>query len=195
MSLKILAIRHAATNWNQQKRFQGRRDIPLNDAGRTSLQGKTIPVDYQQARWYSSPLLRARQTAELLSAPEFQQEVSLIEMDWGDWEGQRLADLRAELGTEMEAAEALGLDLQPPGGESPRHVRQRVLNWLQSLTPEGKIGIVCHKGVLRALLSEALQWDMREDCPIKIRWDQALLFSYHPDSGLQLTEYNLPLDT
>ena len=54
------------------------------------------------------------QQIDLLAQPP-----ALIEMDWGQWEGHRLADLRRRHGSRMSEMEALGLDLLPPGGESP----------------------------------------------------------------------------
>ncbi len=193
MSLQILAIRHAATAWNREKRLQGRRDIPLSPEGLASLADATVPAAFTTADWYCSPLLRARQTADAIGVSDYQVEAQLVEMDWGRWEGQRLPQLRAQLGPAMAAEEARGLDLQPPAGETPRQVQQRLLRWLNTQPDTGRIGIICHKGVLRAMLSLALEWDMIAACPIKVCWQQALLFNWHPRQGLTLVDYNLPL--
>ena len=199
MSLKLFAIRHAATSWNEEKRLQGRKDISLSPEGLQSLEDKGIPVLFQQYHWYCSPLQRACQTADNLGIQHYQVEPTLIEMDWGTWEGQRLPELRAKLGDEMRKAEAMGLDLQAPEGESPRQVQQRLLDWLETLQrdeyqQEGHIGIVCHKGVLRALLSSALEWEMVDSCPVKINWSKGLLFSWDKNRGLKLIDYNIPLE-
>ena len=193
MSIQIFAIRHAATAWNQEKRLQGRQDIPLSPVGIESLAEKSIPAPYRSWHWYCSPLLRAVQTASALGVESYQPEPQLIEMDWGDWEGQRLPELRATLGEAMQLAEAKGLDLQPPNGESPRLVQQRLLDWLRQLPDGEDVGIVCHKGVLRALLSSALEWGMLDDCPIKVDWSMALLFRWEASDGLTLVDYNIPL--
>ncbi|OMH39742.1 histidine phosphatase family protein [Motiliproteus sp. MSK22-1] len=194
MSLKLFAIRHAATSWNKEKRLQGRQDVGLSPEGLQSLKDKNIPSLFQQYHWYCSPLKRARQTAENLGIQHYQIEPALIEMDWGTWEGQRLPDLRAQLGDKMRTAEAMGLDLQAPEGESPRQVQQRLLAWLETLQEKEHAGIVCHKGVLRALLSSALDWEMVNDCPVKINWSQGLLFSWNSNQGLKLVDYNISLE-
>jgi len=191
--LELLAIRHAATDWNAQKRFQGHRDIALNEAGRQSLVNKQPPLGFGSAIWYVSPLLRARETARLLGIERYRCTRALIEMDWGDWEGERLPELRRRLGSAMQQQESLGLDLHPPGGESPRQVRARILGWLdETAFTSDRIGLLTHKGVIRAMLSAALDWDMRSACPIKLQWDKALLFDWR-DGKLQLLDYNIPL--
>ncbi len=193
MSLTIFALRHGATAWNQQKRLQGRRDIPLSEEGIQALKNLTIPTCFVDLQWYISPLLRARQSAELLHISTYQTEPALLEMNWGEWEGERLPELRNRLGQQMLHQESRGLDLQPPGGESPRQVRDRVLAWLSQLPQQQDIGIVCHKGVLRSLLSEALDWDMKSDCSVKVDWHKGLLFQWRGSNALTLLEYNIDL--
>lgn len=178
--LELICLRHWPTRWNDEKRLQGRRDLPLSPASRDDLQRLAVPPDLARLHWYSSPLQRARETAAALhldvtSAP------ALIEMDWGDWEGRTVRELREADPAGMAAREALGLDLQPPGGESPREVLQRVTAWTEAMRLEGdqRLGAVCHKGVIRALLAAACDWDMRAKAPVKLdyrclqrfRWD------------------------
>ncbi|WP_207062760.1 histidine phosphatase family protein [Motiliproteus sp. SC1-56] len=188
--LDLLLLRHAATEWNREKRLQGRRDIPLSPQGRESLAGRAIPEPFNTWRWFTSPLQRARQTAALLGIEAPRLAPALGEMDWGEWEGERLPELRQRLGAAMARAEARGLDLQPPGGESPRAVQARVLAWLEKQS--GQLGAVTHKGVIRALLSVALQWDMRRDCPVKPDWQQGIWLQRR-GGNWRLRDYNIPL--
>ena len=193
--IELTLLRHAATEWNADKRLQGRTDIPLSAAGRADLKGLRIAPAWRNYHWYSSPLLRCCQTAELLGIDNPDLSDAWIEMSWGDWEGQRIDDLRQQQPELMQQLESQGLDLTPPNGESPRQVRLRVLQWLaqQDTSADRRIGVVCHKGVIRALLSEALDWDMKTQCPVKIDWKAALHFNWDQNTGLQLTGYNTPL--
>ncbi len=193
--IELLLLRHAATSWNADKRLQGRRDIALSQAGRDSLLGRSIPTTLLPRRWYCSPLQRCRQTATLLGIEPIEACSAWIEMDWGQWEGQRISQLRLDNPELLARQEARGLDMTPTDGESPRQVRQRLMQWLseQDNGTEQKFGIVCHKGVIRALLSQALDWDMTDKCPVKIDWQQALLFEWTPTENLKLKRYNLPL--
>lgn len=182
--MKILLIRHGRTAWNKQERMQGRADIPLSPAGRAQVLGWRLPEEWIEARWLSSPLCRATETAALLTSRPVDVEPRLIEMDWGAWEGSTLAELRAEAPEAMAANEALGLDFRPPGGESPCEVRARLESLLADLT--GHMVCVTHKGVIRAALSLATGWDMRSKPPTRLGDDVALVLKRHEDGRLVL---------
>ncbi|HEU4438315.1 MAG TPA: histidine phosphatase family protein, partial [Methylomirabilota bacterium] len=68
--MRVLLIRHAETDWNRARRFQGRRDVPLSAAGREQAESaaRLLAATPLAAVW-SSPLARARETASLIAAP------------------------------------------------------------------------------------------------------------------------------
>ena len=176
---EIVFIRHGRTLWNVEKRIQGRRDIALTAQAADDLAGRRLPVEFRRFDWVSSPLGRAVHTARLLGAAAPALERRLCEMDWGDWEGRKLSELRTRFGDEMTANEARGLDFRPPGGESPRDVRTRLEHWLRDRSGnETGVVAVAHKGVIRAALSLATGWDMRDKPPHKLQWDAAHLFAW-----------------
>ncbi len=182
-----LLIRHGATEWNASGRLQGRADIGLSAAGRAEAGGWRLPAAFAEARWLTSPLRRARQTAALLTDRPVALEPRLVEMDWGAWEGLRGADLRAGAPVEFAAREALGLDFRPPGGESPREVADRVRALVIELATDPRpVVAVCHKGVIRAALALATGWDMRTRPPLRLARDQALALRAHADGRLEL---------
>ena len=81
----IYLIRHGETDYNTQKRYQGQRDIPLSAKGRAELHR----ADFTPALVYVSPLIRARQTAEILFPGVEQIPVEgLREMNFGSYEGR-----------------------------------------------------------------------------------------------------------
>jgi probable phosphoglycerate mutase len=191
--IKLALLRHGATDWNAAKRLQGRTDIPLSAAGRAALADRRPPPSLDQAVWYASPLGRAVETARLLGR-EPVVDPALIEMDWGAWEGRTVAALRAELGPAMTANEARGLDLQPPGGETPRLVRDRLRPWLAARAAAGRdVAAVTHKGVIRALLTLAYGWDLTGKPPVKLDWSAVHVFRLDDDGGLRPIAVNLPL--
>jgi broad specificity phosphatase PhoE len=185
---ELLLIRHAPTGWNVSGRIQGRRDPALSPAGRAALAGCRVPAPWAAGEWCSSPLARARETACLLGASRVHDEPALIEMDWGEWEGETLAALRARLGATMRANESRGLDFRPAGGESPREVRDRLRAWLADLAPEGPAVIaVTHKGVI------ATGWDMREDFRVRIDWRCGHAMRAAPGGALAIVRLNVAL--
>ncbi len=89
--MKIYLIRHGETDWNKLRRLQGQADIPLNEFGR-QLARETEPAlrDVPFDRIYTSPLKRARETAELVTAGRnlpIIEEPRLKEMGFGEFEG------------------------------------------------------------------------------------------------------------
>ena len=192
---RLALIRHGPTRYNETGRMQGRVDEPLSDAGRAAVRGWRLPPELSHADWVSSPLSRARETANLLGGPDPLIEPRIIEMDWGRWEGRRLDDLRDELGEAMAENEARGLDFRPPGGESPRDVQARVAPWLAALGRRGRpILALTHKGVIRAIFALALDWDMTGKPPVKLRQAAAHLFAVAPEGLVTVERLNLPLD-
>ena len=199
----LVLIRHGATQWNLDGRMQGRADPPLAPAGRAAVSAWRLPLEMTDPGadkgagdwiWLTSPLVRARETAALLRAAPVSVEPALIEMDWGAWEGRRLADLRAEGGAVTAAAEARGLDFQPPGGESPRQVQDRLRPLLERLAATGRPAVaVTHKGVIRALYAQASGWDMTGRAPEKLRGGCAQRFLLGPGGAPETDQLNLPL--
>ncbi len=185
-------LRHATTEWNLQKRLQGRTNIPLADVGITQLQTRKIPKKLQTLRWFSSPLERAWQTAECLGI-NAASELALIEMNWGEWEGQTLPELRTSQPENLTHEEARGLDLTPPGGESPREVSERVTAWAELISSQDsdqQFGCVCHKGVIRAIYAAATGWNMLGKPPHKLDFNAIQGFRF-ANGEWQLLELNI----
>lgn len=190
----VALIRHGPTAWNEQRRTQGHRDIPLNEEGRAEVSRWQIPEMLEDARVVTSPLSRAAETARLLFGRTAEVEPRLIEMDWSEWEGRTLAGLREEFGAAFAANEARGLDFRPAGGESPRDVRLRVLPWLAEVARAGEpVSAVTHRGVIRAVASLALDWDMTGKAPTKFARDAAHVFTLRDDGHPSVKELNLSL--
>ncbi len=191
----LVLIRHGPTQWNLDRRIQGRADPPLAPAGRAAVSAWRLPPKLTgDWIWLTSPLARARETAALLHGAPVSIEPALIEMDWGAWEGLRLSSIRAEGGAAMAASEARGLDFQPPGGESPRQVQDRLRPLLARLAASGRPTVaVTHKGVIRALHALASGWDMTGPAPEKLRDGCAQRFLLGPDGAPETDRLNIPL--
>ena len=91
MAMDIYLIRHGETDWNKTKRLQGVTDIPLNAYGielaeKTAEGLKDVPFD----RIYTSPLIRAKKTAEIIRGDRPVELVvtdGLKEISFGEYEG------------------------------------------------------------------------------------------------------------
>lgn len=191
--IKLALLRHGPTDWNRQKRLQGRADIPLAEDGRASLAAQRPGPIFDHFVWRASPLSRAVETARALGqTPVIDPE--LIEMDWGGWEGRSLAELRTDPSVDMAAAEARGLDLMPPGGESPRQVQARLAPWLAARAADRRdVVAVTHKGVIRALMALAFDWSMTGKPPVKLDWTRLHMFKLDDDGSIRPVTMNLAL--
>lgn len=178
--MQLIILRHAATQWNIDRRIQGHADLPLAPAGRAQVASWQLPPTWLELPCHASPLRRALETARLLGFTGLNAVPELIEMDWGRFEGATLAELRAQGGREFAANEAAGLDFRPLNGESPREVMARLSKWLGGLpAKEGQTVVITHNGVRRALLALATGWDMRCAPPKKVHDGQAMLLDLH----------------
>jgi broad specificity phosphatase PhoE len=193
----LVLLRHGPTEWNRSHRLQGRTDLPLSPEGRALVATWRVPADLAFCRWWSSPLRRCRETATLLSRkfsppPDIAIEPRLIEMSYGAWEGSTLEDLRRRHGERMAQWEARGLDLQPPGGESPRQVQERLQPWLNAVASDRHDGFaVVHKGVIRAIYALATGWTMESKPPHRLNNDCLQIFALREDGAPAVQALNL----
>lgn len=177
--IRFAMLRHGHTAWNRAGQIQGRTDIPLEPDARAVLQGFALPDGWNDVDLYSSPLDRARDTAEIVAgrAPTIVPE--LIEMDWGDWEGLKGVDLKADPNSGFCDIEEWGWDFRPPCGESPADVWARLEPWLTALQRDSIA--VCHIGTMRMVLARASGWDFQGPPPFRIKRNRLFVVEMHPD--------------
>lgn len=143
-------IRHGQTDWNREGRLMGQNDIPLNKTGIKQAQVAASGLnDLQIDRIVSSPLLRAKQTAEIISntisAPiSFHDD--LKEVYFGTAEGKLKA--YEDLHTSWTNG------ITPDGAESWLAFKQRIVHsTIQSLHNNCITLIVAHGGVFSAIMN------------------------------------------
>ena len=159
-------VRHGLTEWNMQQRLQGSHDVPLIAEGRSQAlrcgeilrdllaHDGRVPGDLV---YVSSPLIRARETMELVRASlglpvaGYQVDARLAEISFGDWEGLTYEDVIARDGDVVAKRESDKWGFLPPGGESYAQVTARVGAWYDEL--EGDAVVAAHGGTARALLA------------------------------------------
>ena len=183
----LALLRHAETAWSLERRIQGRTDVPLLENVSPSL-----PEVCRGMRIVTSPLRRCVETAALIGAPDAPREPRIVEMDWGEWQGETFTALRERLGEAMRENEARGLDFRPPGGESPRLVTERIKPWLREVAAGGVPTLaVTHRGVIRAIFAVAAGWDMRGKPPARLKWDAVHLFELDAEGVPSIRRLNL----
>ncbi|NCO76123.1 MAG: histidine phosphatase family protein [Cyanobacteria bacterium] len=139
--LRLLLVRHGETEWNRMSRFQGVKDIPLNDNGRQQAQKaadflKDIPLDFA----VTSPLLRPKETAEIIltNHPNINltTKKDLEEISHGLWEGKLEKEIEAEYPGLLNQWKEKPETVQMPEGENLDDVWQRAINSWQEIVKE-----------------------------------------------------------
>ncbi len=189
----LALIRHGPTDWNERGLLQGRRDLPLSARGLATVRQWRLPPELDGFAAVSSPLGRCQETAAALGLVDLDIEPRLIEIDWGAWEGPDGAALRARTPRRREA-EGGGLDLRPPGGESPREVQQRLRPWLHQVADAAQPTLaISHKGIIRAIYALATGWPMLGKPAHQLHWDCAQLFLLDEQAKPRIARLNIPL--
>ena len=149
----LLIIRHGRTVANASGLLQGRVDNPLDDRGKQ--QAKQIsaalgPIDVV----VSSPLQRARQTAEPLGLPVRIDE-RWIELDYGEWDELPITEVSAHQWTQWRNDPMFA----PPGGESLVELDRRVVEACDDLVGEAtelNVAVFTHVSPIKSAISWAL---------------------------------------
>jgi probable phosphoglycerate mutase len=192
--VKLALVRHGVTAWNAQGRIQGRTDILLSEEGAAEMARLTPPEGFADARVFTSPLLRARQTAELLGLKNARVDERLSEHFWGAWEGLTREEILARYGIDAFRHAGKALDFCPLDGETTRAFVARVDDFLKDVAREdGDAIAVTHRGVLRSAYALATGWDMTEPMPPDMDVSCALILELDANGAPTLAALNVPL--
>ncbi|MGN1180066.1 MAG: histidine phosphatase family protein [Suilimivivens sp.] len=162
--MKIYLIRHGETDYNKNKRIQGQCDIELNDYGRelariTADGLKDVPFDIV----FTSPLKRARETAEIITGDRnvtWVEEPRIQEISFGEYEGKCCS--RENFNVPDKAFLNFFFDTAnyrtPPGGESFEDIIKRTGDFLTELTGKKEYAkktvlVSTHGCALKAILA------------------------------------------
>jgi broad specificity phosphatase PhoE len=151
--MTLIVVRHGRTARNAEGRLLGRFDADLDPEGEVqarALAAAVGPVD----RVISSPLARARRTAEAMGLP-VEIDERWIELDYGELDGAAMADVPSEVWTAWRA----NLAWTPPGGESLAALGERVRAGCDDLVAEAAdrtVVVVTHVSPIKAAVAWAL---------------------------------------
>ncbi len=154
----LLLIRHASTDWVGRGLAGRMPGVGLSTQGRReALELAEQLRELSLEAIYASPLERTQATAEALARGRdlpIQALPGIIEVDFGDWTGQSLEDLRSDpLWARVQTAPSR---MRFPGGESPLEVQARAVEAVETLLqrhPAGRVAVVSHADVIKLLLT------------------------------------------
>lgn len=155
----LLLVRHGRTAANAKGLLLGRLDPPLDEHG--EAQAAALGAAIRSGRFgrvigvVSSPLRRARATADAIGAPVTIDD-RLLELDYGDYDGTPVADIPVDTWQRWQS----DIEFAPPGGESiaalGHRVRDACSDWSSKLDEPGTIVLVTHVSPIKAGVAWAL---------------------------------------
>jgi probable phosphoglycerate mutase len=175
---QIYLVRHGETAWTISGQHTGRTDIPLTERGEDEARQLGVRLrPLQFDRVFSSPLQRARQTAELAGfRTQLEVDADLMEWDYGAYEGRRTADILAERpGWRL-------FENGCPDGETVDAIgvrADRVVARVRACA--GDVLLFAHRDILRVLAARWLGLDAREGRCFYLSTTCLSTLGYHHD--------------
>lgn len=166
MALMIL-VRHGQTDDNLSGKISGQGAAPLNARGREQAAAVAdVLTCLGVSRILSSPLVRSRQTADILAQRlhlDLEERHDLREVEYGDWEGKHFRDVR----THPMAQKVMQnpSEVVFPNGESLLQVQQRGVSAIEAVHrtyPQSVVVLVSHGDVIRTALAHYLNMPFNE---------------------------------
>jgi broad specificity phosphatase PhoE len=194
---RLLLLRHGQTALSVERRYSGHGDPELTPLGHAQAAGAAARLAGVPgiAAVLTSPLLRARQTAQAVSdatgAPLVVRE-ALIETDFGAWEGLTFAEAR-QRDPDVHAAWLGSEEVAPPGGESFAAVARRVAGELTAVRAEYPgtfVVVVTHVTPIKMLLREALQGGPGVLYRLHLDLASLSIADFYPDGGASVRLVN-----
>ncbi len=183
--LRVILTRHCETEWATEKRYQGNKDVPLNDVGRKNavlLGNKIKTLNYKISKIYSSCLSRSYETAGIISEHNGFESIEKIcelnERNFGDWEGMTYNEIENKYG-KTKTNEYLNnpLNFPVPDAEIFNDFKDRILKGLNFILNANKeeikdgkehtIIVVAHGGTNRIIICNALNLSFENFFKIK----------------------------
>ena len=174
LTYKIHLIRHGLTQGNLDGRYIGMTDLPLCGEGRRQLEELRRACEYPQVdRVFVSPLLRAKESAEILYPDRYTEVVDkLRELDFGAFENRAISDLERD--PDFQRWISSPPDTKAPGGESGADLQGRAVEALAYIFAQmmekraASTAVVTHGGLIMNLLAamglpqrEAVRWNVQ----------------------------------
>lgn len=158
--VELYIVRHGETDTNYEGRINGMStNKPLNEKGVAQVEELEKNIDINMFdEVYSSSLLRAKQTAEILNqnVHEIKFDDRLLEADYGSWDGKTETEMEAKHPDVFDENRYLlpGYTQYAQNGEEYSDVYKRVDDFMTDMTKKGdeKILVVCHGFISRSFM-------------------------------------------
>jgi phosphoserine phosphatase len=162
-----ILMRHGETRWNREGRVMGRNPVELSETGRAQVEAAAVlACSLKPDLIVTSPLVRARQTAEIIAAGigviEITEDPAIAEVSYGRWEGMTYHELIND--SYYAVYRESPVDYPTPGGETIPDVQARGVDAVRravQANPGGRILFVSHGDIIRTVLCYFLGLELK----------------------------------
>jgi broad specificity phosphatase PhoE len=161
--MRLILVRHGETKWNLERRIVGHTEIELNETGRRQAKQLALVLNDQIiSAIYSSPLRRARQTADVIAhgrSLDVIVEDALKEFDAGDMNGLTIDDVNKNYENFFERWIDGDPDLRMPRGESVGELKDRAWPVVERIVvnhSDESVVVVSHTVTILTVINSAL---------------------------------------
>jgi len=182
---KIYLVRHCEPDLPKKSSLcLGRKDVPLSNRGLKQAENlRNFLSKLNIETIYSSPLVRALKTAEIISNGDIQYEIvdNFTELDVGKWDGMSFDEIKEKYPKEYEERGKNFDDYIIEEGESLSACKNRALKALSKVVNEskGNIAVISHAGVIRTILSDIMNISIEEIFSYKLEYGSICILRYN----------------
>ena len=201
---KLVLVRHGLSVYNDQNRFTGWKDVDLNQQGRDEAkQAVNLLIDYKFDMAFTSDLIRAKNTLNIILEGINQKDIPIIEnmalneRDYGDLIGQNKTEAAEKFGKEQVHIWRRSFDTSPPGGESLKDTADRVIPYLKneimtSISSGKNILVSAHGNSIRAIVMDLQNYSPEQILRTEIGWCEPWVFEFENDTVVNLDIVSRP---
>ena len=198
MATKMFLVRHGLTDWNQQKKYQGQKDIPLNEKGCEQARslGKYLKAEEIDSI-YSSDLKRALQTANIINENhdlEVNKKEKIREIHFGDWQGLSYSEIEEQYPQRLKKWNKDPITNCPPGGETMAVFIKRVKSGFEEIinkNQDNNILVVSHGGTIKVYLTILLEMPPKNHWQFDISSTGLSVINFYEDNKAIISAINV----
>jgi len=194
--MRLILVRHGETLWNRENRVLGHTEIELTEKGRKQAERLALALkDEKVTAIYSSPLRRARETADAIARVHHLAVVTddaLKELDAGDLDGLTFDQVMEHYGDFLKQWLEDIPSLRMPGGESLAELRERAWGAVERIAnhhPDGVVILVSHSFAIMSIISKALGMSLSNFRRLRLSVASISILNFG-QRGISLLQFN-----
>ncbi|MFW0862639.1 MAG: class I tRNA ligase family protein [Candidatus Komeilibacteria bacterium] len=196
---ELIISRHGLTDWNQEGRVQGQTDTPLDEKKVGEIKDKVAQLKEEKiAKIICSPLMRSRQTAEVISEElgvDYEVDELVVERNYGSFEGKLVKDIKKDNPDYYK--DKINYDIPGDEEETYESMMKRGEEFLKKVDEKyagQKILVITHNAFIRSLEMLIKGGDAKELSDYKPLFGNFVRYSL-PDGSYNLKEWEQDEDT